>query len=165
MYKVFPFIPILEFDGDWLASTTASDGWNGFFQVIRFGIPSVCFFYMLFLVIVPLTRTDALNSFFAISPIVSRPPLYDDAPFYKRMYGPLRDGIERQELEGRCSSVIFRHTIARKHPYVLCLYLVTGFERVLSSSNLLHSESFVACLLCTHSSGLSHTACRFWQKL
>lgn len=107
---------------DWLKSTSARPGWNLFFQIIRFGIPSFCFLYMLFLVIIPLRRPGAIDTFFAIPPISSDPPSYDNAPVYKRMYGPLRCDAERERLERNCSFIIFRQTIARKHPCVHCFF-------------------------------------------
>lgn len=117
-YAVLPYTPYMAANNDWLAATSSSPGWKTFFHLLRFGIPSFCFLYMLSLIVIILRRPGAIDSFFAIPPIPSDPPSYDDAPRYKRMFGPLRCDMERERLQRHCSSIIFRRTIARKHPCV-----------------------------------------------
>lgn len=101
----------------WADSEGSIPGWDTFYQAIRFGIPAFCFLYMAVLLVAPFISTNAAKSYCAIPP--SRiPSSQDKSPFYLRLCGPLRDVSERRELERRCSSVIFGHTVVRKHPCV-----------------------------------------------
>lgn len=136
--SVFPYLrfsakvaygDLLKF---WAFDEGSIPGWETFYQAIRFGIPSFCFLYMAVLLVAPFISTNAAKSYYAIPP--SRiPSSQDKSPLYLRLCGPLRDVSGRRELERRCSSVIFRHTVARKHPCVQYLaYLVVSASHLLN---------------------------------
>lgn len=125
--SVFPYLPLGfrsedEFEGlsiSWADSFSDDSiaGLRTFHQAVGFGIPTLCFLYMAALLFAPFISTNAVKSYCGRAPGLI-PPSHDNPPFYLRLCGPLRDVSERRELERRWSSVIFRHTVARKHQCV-----------------------------------------------
>lgn len=107
--------------------------WKPFFYVLAYGMPALCFSYMLLLVTVPFSREGVRQACLLTSsePSVSPPVLRHNLRSYLSiltgLFGPLRGQEESKELKRHYSDIIFKHTIARKHP---CVVLQTAIDMI-----------------------------------